>query len=174
MYLFFFFNFFIFGCAGSLLLRRLFSSCSEWGCSSLRCTGFLLQWLLLLQSTGSRAPSFSSRSTWAQQLHWALEHRLSSCDQWAELLHCMWDLPGSGIELKFPALVGGFFTTEPPGKPQECIFLYQFVKSFSLLFQLFIIYQQNINIKIHQLVSSLPLYIFSFILIHSPINCGKF
>ena len=26
------------------------------------------------------------------------------------------DLPNSGIELEFPALAGGCFTTEPPGK----------------------------------------------------------
>ena len=26
------------------------------------------------------------------------------------------DLPNPGIELVFPALAGGFFTTEPPGK----------------------------------------------------------
>ena len=29
------------------------------------------------------------------------------------------DLPGSGIEPTCPALAGGFFTTEPPGKPLE-------------------------------------------------------
>ena len=29
----------------------------------------------------------------------------------------MWDPPGPGIEPMFPALAGGFFTTEPPGKP---------------------------------------------------------
>ena len=29
----------------------------------------------------------------------------------------MWDLPGSGIKPKSPALAGRFFTTEPPGKP---------------------------------------------------------
>ena len=29
----------------------------------------------------------------------------------------MWDLPGSGFETVSPALPGGFFTTEPPGKP---------------------------------------------------------
>jgi hypothetical protein len=29
----------------------------------------------------------------------------------------MWDLSGSGIETVSPALAGGFFTTEPPGKP---------------------------------------------------------
>ena len=29
----------------------------------------------------------------------------------------MWDLPGPGIKPVSPALAGGFFTTEPPGKP---------------------------------------------------------
>ena len=29
----------------------------------------------------------------------------------------MWDLPGPGIEPVSPALAGGFFTNEPPGKP---------------------------------------------------------
>ena len=28
------------------------------------------------------------------------------------------DLPDPGIEPTFPALAGGFFTSEPPGKPQ--------------------------------------------------------
>ena len=28
----------------------------------------------------------------------------------------MWDLPGPEIELMFPALAGGFLTTELPGK----------------------------------------------------------
>ena len=37
------------------------------GYLSLHCTGFL-QWLVLLHSTGSRAPSFSSCGTWAQWL----------------------------------------------------------------------------------------------------------
>ena len=38
------------------------------GYSSLRCVGFALRWLLLLQSTGSRCAGFSSCGTWAQQL----------------------------------------------------------------------------------------------------------
>ena len=29
----------------------------------------------------------------------------------------MWDPPGSGIDLMSPALAGGVFTAEPPGKP---------------------------------------------------------
>ena len=30
----------------------------------------------------------------------------------------MWGLPRSGVKLMSPALAGGFFTTEPLGKPQ--------------------------------------------------------
>ena len=36
------------------------------GYSLLRCEGFSLQWLLLLQSTGSRRAGFNSCGTWAQ------------------------------------------------------------------------------------------------------------
>ena len=36
------------------------------GCSSLRCAGFSLWCLLLLQSTGSRRAGFSSCGLWAQ------------------------------------------------------------------------------------------------------------
>ena len=36
------------------------------GYSSLRCPGFLLWWLLLLWSTGSRCVGFSSCGMWAQ------------------------------------------------------------------------------------------------------------
>ena len=52
---FFFFNLFIYGCAGSLLLCRFFSSCGKWGLLSgcrawaSHCGGFSLQ------SVGSRA-----------------------------------------------------------------------------------------------------------------------
>ena len=43
------------------------------GYYSLRCVGFSLWWLLLLQSMGSRSTGFSSCGLWA------LECRLSSC-----------------------------------------------------------------------------------------------
>ena len=33
----------------------------------------------------------------------------------------MWALPGSGIEPVSFALAGGFFTTQPPGKPPNVI-----------------------------------------------------
>ena len=49
----------------------------------------------------------------------AVEHRLSRCGSWAQLLRGMWDLPGPGIEPVSPALAGGFSTTAPPGKPSN-------------------------------------------------------
>ena len=45
---------------------------------------------------------------------WASEQRLNS---FGAQFQGMWDLPGSGMEPPSPALAGGFFTTEPPGKP---------------------------------------------------------
>ena len=50
----FFFNLFIFGHAGSLLLCGLFSSCSEWRLLFIVVLGFLIALLLLLCSMGSR------------------------------------------------------------------------------------------------------------------------
>ena len=48
---------------------------------------------------------------------WALKHRLNSYGAWAQLICNMWDLPRPGIDPMSSALAGGFFTTEPPGKP---------------------------------------------------------
>ena len=48
---------------------------------SLQYAGFLLQWRLLLQSSGSRA------------------HRLSNCGSQAQLPHCLRNLPRPGIKL---------------------------------------------------------------------------
>ena len=47
-------------------VRRLSLFVESGGYSSLRCTGFSLWWLLLLQSTGSRHAGFSSCGTQAQ------------------------------------------------------------------------------------------------------------
>ena len=47
---------------------RAFSSASSRGYCSLRCVGFSLRWLLLLQSMGSRRVGFSSCGVWAQKL----------------------------------------------------------------------------------------------------------
>ena len=50
---------------------------------------------------------------------WALEHRFDCRVAQAQLLLSLWDLSRSGIEPMSPALAGGFFTTESPGKPQN-------------------------------------------------------
>ena len=74
---------------------------------------FSLQWLLLSWSSwsmGSRHRDFRSYGTRA------LEHRLNSCGARAQLLRGICDLLTAEIEPMSPALAGGFFTTEPPGK----------------------------------------------------------
>ena len=110
---------FIFGCIGSSLLRVGFSLvAASGGYSSLWCTGFSLQWLLLLWSMGSRSVGFSSCGSWA------LERRLSSCGARAQLLCGMWDHPGPALKPVSPALAGRFLTTAPPGKPMDNFYLY--------------------------------------------------
>ena len=92
-------------------MRGLFSSCGERELLFVAVCGFLITVAsLLLGSPGSRHAGFSSCGLRA------LEHRLSSCGAWAELLHSMWDLPRTGLEPVSPALAGRFLTTAPPGK----------------------------------------------------------
>ena len=86
--------------------------------------------LLLLQSTGSsccgaQALGLVGFSSCGSR---ALAHRLNSCGVRALLLCSMWDLPHSGVEPVSPALAGGFFTTEPPGKPSIEMFLKRLLK----------------------------------------------
>ena len=101
----------LFACARCSLLPGLFSSCDERGllsscsaqgshCSSISCC-----WAQALGRPASvaAAPGFSHCSSWA------LQHRLG--------LQCMGLVPGLGIKLVSPALAGGFFSTEPLGKP---------------------------------------------------------
>ena len=63
---------------------------------------------------------------------WAPEDRLDRGDSWSQLLYSMLDLPGSGVELVSPALAGGFFTTEPPGKPSSELFEMNFLSLSTL------------------------------------------
>ena len=55
---------FVFGCTGSLLLRVGFLWL-QWGLLSNCSVGFLLWWLLLLQSMVSKAHGLSGCDTWA-------------------------------------------------------------------------------------------------------------
>ena len=91
--------------------------CGVWAshCSGFSCCG--------AQALGAQASVVAA--------HWlssrgsrALEHKLSSCGTWAELLHGMWDLPRPGLKPVSPALAGRFLTTVPPGKQDvEYIFM---------------------------------------------------
>ena len=65
-FFFFFFKIYLFIVAlGLCCCTRAFSTYSKQGCSSLWCSCFSLQWLLLLWSSGSRHRGFSSRVTQA-------------------------------------------------------------------------------------------------------------
>ena len=80
------------------------------GSSWLQYMGFSLQWLLLLKSTG-----FSSCGVQGEQL-WLPGSRAQA----QYLRYCsMWNIPGPGIKLMSPAVVGGFLTTGPPGKSRR-------------------------------------------------------
>ena len=69
-----------FGCAGSLLLRGLFSSCGERGLLSScgQCSGFSLWWVLLVQSMGTRVSVVAAHGL-NNCDSGAPEHRLTSC-----------------------------------------------------------------------------------------------
>ena len=87
-----------------VVLSGGFSSCSAWAshCGGSSC------W-------GARALGSSSLSSYGSQ---ALEHRFNNCGTCS-----MSDLPYPGIEPISPPLAGGFFTTEPPEKPQKHVLI---------------------------------------------------
>ena len=63
----------------------------------------------------------------------------------------MWDPPRPGIEPVSPALTGGFFTTEPPGKPRIILFEFIIIKEVKGL----------LNMPIGHYVSSSAICLFS-------------
>ena len=130
---------FIFGCSGSSMLHMLFSSCGQWGllcsCSvqASHCGGFFLQ------NTGSRACRLQYLQIWGSRT------QLSSCGTQAQVLCSTWDLFGQRIEHVSPALAGGFFTTEPSGKPLTSFFM----KSISLFISLVNVAQSCLTLCNH-------------------------
>ena len=77
LFIYLFIYLFIIGCARSFVaVCGLSLVVVSGGCSSLRCLRFSLQWLLLLQSIGSRVRGLSSCGSRA------LEHKLSSFGAW--------------------------------------------------------------------------------------------
>ena len=65
-------------------------------------------------------PTFVTPWTVAQQE--SLSMGFSRQEYWSALpFPSLGDLPDPGTEPRSPALAGGFFTTEPPGKPFGCL-----------------------------------------------------
>ena len=100
---------FTFGGPRSSLLCGFFSSCSEWVYSPLAVHRLLLKGLLSLRGTGSRA---QSSQRWLQGS--GAQAQALWCTDFVAL---QWDLPRPRIQPVSPALAGGFFSPEPPGKP---------------------------------------------------------
>ena len=64
--------------------------------------------------------SDSFATPWTVACQACLSMGLSKQENWRGLpFPSPGDLPNPGIELASPALAGGWFTTEPPGKPLE-------------------------------------------------------
>ena len=62
-------------------------------------------------------------TVWTVACQAPLSTRFSRQEYWSGSCPPPGDLPDPRIKLIFPALAGGFFTTEPPGKPQNKSFL---------------------------------------------------
>ena len=85
---------------------RLCSSYREWGCSLVAALRLLVEVAALVERGLQHSQLLGARA------------QVSSCGAWAQPLCGLWDPPGPGIEPMSPALAGGFFATEPPGKPK--------------------------------------------------------
>ena len=87
----------------------------------------------LTNLTTSKLSHFSSSGIWAQQLWFASSRAQFSSDAQAEVLCEMWDIPGSGIKPRSPALAEGFFTPESSGKPEGTSYSPVLEKQFGVM-----------------------------------------
>ena len=119
--------FFLSGCAGSLLLLRLFSILDE----GVGCHTSVAMW----QACGGPSPcragaqgtDLNNCSAWVSSYYsWVPEHRLLSCITGAQLLCGMWHPPGLGIPSLSPALAGRLLTTGSPGQAYNSILMCSF------------------------------------------------
>ena len=124
-----FIHLFVFGCVWSSLLRGLSLSAPSGGYSLLGCMGFSLQWLLLLQSTGSRpvgsvvlAPRVWSTGSGVvvhrlccSAFQWLRLHTSTAGSRVQSTAGGMGSIPGWGT--KIPHALG---TTPPPQKKVTC------------------------------------------------------
>ena len=100
---------FIFGCVGSSVRARAFSSCGKRGPLFIAVRGPLF--------IAVHGPLTIAASLVAE--HRLQTRRLSNCGSRAQPLRGMWDLPRPGLEPVSPALAGRLSTTAPPGKPNN-------------------------------------------------------
>ena len=108
IYLFIYFIFlFIFGCVGSSVRARAFSSCGKRGPLFIAVRGPLF--IAVRGPLSIAAPPAAG--------HRLQTRRLSNRGSRAQPLRGMWDLPRPGLEPASPALAGRLSTTAPPGKP---------------------------------------------------------
>ena len=108
----YFIYFFIFGCVGSSVRARAFSSYSKWGPLFITVQGPLF--IAVRGPFTTAAPPVAG--------HRLQTRRLSSCGPRAQPLRGMWDPPRPGPEPASPALAGRLSTTAPPGKPEKYSF----------------------------------------------------
>ena len=112
---------FIFGCAGSSVRARAFSSCGKWGPLFIAVRGPLF--IAVRGPLTVAAPPVAG--------HRLQTRRLSNCGSRAQPLRGIWDPPRPGLEPVSPALAGRFSTTAPSGKPSSSF--YSFSPSFHFL-----------------------------------------
>ena len=106
IYLFIYFSF---GCVGSSVLARAFSSCGKRGPLFIAVRGPLF--ITVRRPFTIAAPPVAG--------HRLQTRRLSSRGPRAQPLRGMWDPPRPGLEPVSPALAGRLSTTAPPGKPSK-------------------------------------------------------
>ena len=105
------------GSGGSLVLCGLCLA-SSGGYSLLVCRLLIVAASFVAQVRGHLG--FSICSMWLSSCNfWAPEHRLSSCGTWLSCSEAHGVVQNQGWS-HVPALAGGFFTTEPRGKPWKC------------------------------------------------------
>ena len=111
--------------------------------------------MLLLFSRSVVSDSFVT--PWTAACQGPLSMGFSSPEYWSGLpFPSPGDLPRPGIEPTSPALVGGFFTTEPPGKPLQCVGS-QVIMLYTLnIYNLFVDYSSIKLKKIKELHMGFP------------------
>ena len=115
-YYYYYYYYFIFGCVGSSVRARAFSSCGKRGPLFIAVRRRLF--IAVRGPFTIAAPPVAG--------HRLQTRRLSSCGSRAQSLRGMWDPPRPGLKPVSPALAGRLSTTAPPGKPCFMVLIWNF------------------------------------------------